>query len=207
VENRYGKPVAGLGVGWPSFAGVMSPRLGLDVTVHHDRYDETALKDLIALLRTLADQCHHGKEEGYLYPSMKEKGIPPDGPIARLLAEHSEVRDYLGTLSGLPSRAERAAAALLYVRVMRQHIEQENAVIFPVADRLFTPEEQAALARAVRRWSRTFGARFGRRRGRARPDRAGHPGLTGAGPTAWPEACRSLQSRPGSGRDRPAPGA
>ena len=41
-------PVAGLGVGWPSFAGVMSPRLGLDVTVHHDRYDETGLKEKVA---------------------------------------------------------------------------------------------------------------------------------------------------------------
>ena len=33
-------PVAALGVGWPSFEGVMSPRLGLDVTIHRDRYDE-----------------------------------------------------------------------------------------------------------------------------------------------------------------------
>jgi len=41
-------PVAGLGVGWPSFAGVLSPRLGLDVTVHHDRYDESGLQDKIA---------------------------------------------------------------------------------------------------------------------------------------------------------------
>jgi nitroreductase len=41
-------PVAALGVGWPSFAGVMSPRLGLDVTIHHDRYDETGLKEKIA---------------------------------------------------------------------------------------------------------------------------------------------------------------
>lgn len=41
-------PVAALGVGWPSFAGVMSPRLGLDVTVHRDRYDESGLRDRIA---------------------------------------------------------------------------------------------------------------------------------------------------------------
>ncbi|HSS86907.1 MAG TPA: nitroreductase family protein, partial [Reyranella sp.] len=32
-------PVAALGVGWPSFEGVMSPRLGLDITIHRDRYD------------------------------------------------------------------------------------------------------------------------------------------------------------------------
>jgi len=41
-------PVAALGAGWPSFAGVMSPRLGLDVTVHHDRYGETGLREKIA---------------------------------------------------------------------------------------------------------------------------------------------------------------
>ena len=41
-------PVAGLGLGWPSFAGVMSPRLGLDVTIHRDRYDESGLRDRIA---------------------------------------------------------------------------------------------------------------------------------------------------------------
>jgi nitroreductase/FMN reductase [NAD(P)H] len=41
-------PVAGLGVGWPSFAGVLSPRLGLDVTIHHDRYDENGLQEKIA---------------------------------------------------------------------------------------------------------------------------------------------------------------
>ena len=41
-------PVAGLGVGWPSFAGVMSPRLGLDVSIHHGRYDESGLRDKIA---------------------------------------------------------------------------------------------------------------------------------------------------------------
>ena len=40
-------PVAGLGVGWPSFEGVMSPRLGLDVSIHRDRYDETGLQEKI----------------------------------------------------------------------------------------------------------------------------------------------------------------
>jgi nitroreductase/FMN reductase [NAD(P)H] len=42
-------PVAALGVGWPSFEGVMSPRLGLDVTIHRDRYDERGLKAKIVV--------------------------------------------------------------------------------------------------------------------------------------------------------------
>ena len=41
-------PVAGLGIGWPSFEGVMSPRLGLDVSIHRDRYDETGLGEKVA---------------------------------------------------------------------------------------------------------------------------------------------------------------
>ena len=41
-------PVAGLGIGWPSFEGVMSPRLGLDVSIHRDRYDEAGLREKVA---------------------------------------------------------------------------------------------------------------------------------------------------------------
>ena len=41
-------PVAALGAGWPSFAGVMTHRLGLDVTIHRDRYDESKLEQKIA---------------------------------------------------------------------------------------------------------------------------------------------------------------
>jgi hemerythrin-like domain-containing protein len=123
--------------------------------------DEGAMMDLVALLRRFVDQCHHGKEEGYLFPSMKEKGIPPEGPIAGILAAHSEGHDYVGTLSGAASLAERAAAALLYVRVMRQHLEAEDTTIFPAADQLFTPEEQAMLARCYCELEvRSFGARF-----------------------------------------------
>jgi nitroreductase/FMN reductase [NAD(P)H] len=44
---RHVFPVAGLGIGWPSFEGVMSPRLGLDVSIHRDRYDETGLREKI----------------------------------------------------------------------------------------------------------------------------------------------------------------
>ena len=33
-------PVAGMCVGWPSERGYITPRLGLDATVHTDRYSE-----------------------------------------------------------------------------------------------------------------------------------------------------------------------
>jgi nitroreductase len=40
-------PVAGLAVGWPSFAGVRSPRLPIEVTVHENRHSEAGLRERI----------------------------------------------------------------------------------------------------------------------------------------------------------------
>jgi nitroreductase/FMN reductase [NAD(P)H] len=40
-------PVCGLCVGWPSEAGHISPRLGLDCTLHVDRYDDSDLASRI----------------------------------------------------------------------------------------------------------------------------------------------------------------
>lgn len=40
-------PVAGLCVGYPAEAGRITPRLGLQVTVHRDRYDESGLRERI----------------------------------------------------------------------------------------------------------------------------------------------------------------
>ena len=59
-------PVAGMGVGWPSFEGVMSPRLGLDVTIHHDRYDETGLKAKIAAYDTRRNLTQPYKTQRYV---------------------------------------------------------------------------------------------------------------------------------------------
>ena len=58
-------PVAGLGIGWPSFAGVMTPRLGLDVSIHHGRYDETGLKDKIAAYDKRREDVQPYKSQRY----------------------------------------------------------------------------------------------------------------------------------------------
>jgi hemerythrin-like domain-containing protein len=135
-------------------------RIGRRLARRHP-VDETTLTELVTLLRRLGDQCHHGKEEGHLYPSMREKGLQADGRLAAVLAAHGEGRDYLGTLSGLPSMAERVAAALLYVQVTRQHLDTEEREVFPVADRMFAPAEQAELARCYEEMERrAFGPGF-----------------------------------------------
>jgi hemerythrin-like domain-containing protein len=110
--------------------------------------DETAMSGLVDLLRTFADKCHHGKEEEHLFPALVGKGVPLEGgPVGVLLVEHEEGRGYLKTLSTSGDPASRSAAALRYVNLLRQHIEKENEVLFPMADELLSLEEQGKLAK------------------------------------------------------------
>jgi hemerythrin-like domain-containing protein len=107
---------------------------------------EATLVDLVQFLRTFADRCHHGKEEDQLFPAMRAKSS--GDTLAVFVDEHEEGRGYLRTLASRASPAERAAAARRYVGMLREHIERENEVLFPLADTLFSAEEHGALARA-----------------------------------------------------------
>jgi hemerythrin-like domain-containing protein len=123
--------------------------------------DHWVMKDLVGFLRTLAEECHHRKEEEHLYPAMRRKGLPAESRLGSLLAAHGEGRDYLDTLAGLASAPERTAAALLFVRVTREHIAAEDREVFAAADEMFTSEEQAELDRAYRELEhRRFGPAF-----------------------------------------------
>src|SRR5262245_14330487 len=107
--------------------------------------DETALGELVALIRTFADRCHHEKEEQHLFPLLRAKGIGT--VLAVFLDDHVEGREYLEVLSSRGPDAERAAAARKYVGLLRDHIERENEVLFPWADGVLGPDEHAELAR------------------------------------------------------------
>jgi hemerythrin-like domain-containing protein len=107
---------------------------------------DATLGELVQLLQTFADRCHHGKEEDQLFPAMRAKGM--GGTLAVFLEEHEEGRGYLRTLVSGASGAERAAAARRYIGMLRDHIQRENEILFPLADELFSAEEHDALARA-----------------------------------------------------------
>jgi hemerythrin-like domain-containing protein len=152
--------------------------------------DEPALADLVRLLQTLADRCHHGKEEDRLFPAMRAKGA--GDMLAVFLEEHEDGRRYLRTLASAASGAERAAAARRYVALLQEHIERENEVLFPMADGLFSAEEHAALARAYEEVDRAVAGS------------GGHAGLLAtlarleAGGPADDAAARPRDSRPGA---------
>lgn len=100
--------------------------------------------DLLAFLNFLkefADKCHHGKEEGILFPAMVEAGIPQQGgPIGVMLHEHVAGREWIArmdaSLNPVVNAASFAAAAQGYGTLLQAHIQKENEVLFPMAEKV-----------------------------------------------------------------------
>ena len=105
--------------------------------------DTTDMHAFIGFLKEFADKCHHGKEEGLLFPAMAGAGVPDKGgPIGVMLAEHAQgrklIRDMEESISTGVDRAKLAQAAREYAALLRNHIQKENTVLFPMAERVLT---------------------------------------------------------------------
>jgi hemerythrin-like domain-containing protein len=122
------------------------------------------VEEMLDFFRTFADRCHHAKEEKLLFVRMEQRGMPVQGgPIAVMLQEHDEGRRRLAAVSdALPGAEEGDPAAiasvrsnlLAYVRLLRAHIDKEDHVLYPMADRLFSPADQDELGQAFERVER-----------------------------------------------------
>jgi hemerythrin-like domain-containing protein len=100
----------------------------------------------IGVLRAFADRSHHAKEERCLFPALVKAGIPAEGgPVAVMLAEHADGRDLIQAMWTVPP-AYRADAARRYARLLRDHIDKENGVLFPLAEAVLEEHTLQSLA-------------------------------------------------------------
>ena len=96
--------------------------------------------DVLAWFRVFADRHHHGKEEAALFPAMVKAGAPAEGgPIDVMLEEHAEGRALLQAMAGSESTG-RARAARRYAQLLRDHIDKEHGVLFPLAEAVLDAE-------------------------------------------------------------------
>lgn len=103
--------------------------------------------EIIAWLRGFADRNHHAKEETSLFPAMVNAGVPSmGGPIGVMLEEHERGRALIRAMEAAEPAA-RAAGARAYVSLLREHIDKENGVLFPLADSVLDEAAQRSLGR------------------------------------------------------------
>ena len=51
------------------------------------------MDDVLEFITVFCDRCHHGKEEGLLFPALTSTGRPNlSGPITVMLSEHEQAR-------------------------------------------------------------------------------------------------------------------
>jgi hemerythrin-like domain-containing protein len=113
------------------------------------------LPQIVEFIQVFADKCHHGKEENLLFKSMVKAGMPEEGgPISVMLSEHEMGRDFVRKMDAAASafiNGDRSAVTQFiqnargYASLLSQHIQKENKVLFPMADKVIPQEEQSQL--------------------------------------------------------------
>lgn len=112
--------------------------------------DSASALEAIAFFRNFADRCHHGKEEGHLFPLLEARGFSRQGgPTGVMLREHEEGRGLLAAMAmavdqGTPHEFVRHARN--YVRLLREHIRKEDHCLFPMATGILSGSDAESLA-------------------------------------------------------------
>jgi hemerythrin-like domain-containing protein len=106
-------------------------------------------------LRGFADAWHHGKEEDILFARMVERGFSAEaGPVAVMLHEHRQGRAFVETIRAVAdgpggvAPAEASAflsAAQGFVPLLRQHIQKEDNILYPMSQRVLSSVEFEAM--------------------------------------------------------------
>lgn len=110
----------------------------------------------IGFLKEFADKCHHGKEEGVLFPALAKASTPlKHGPVRAMLHEHEQGRRYIRAMERAaadpPDYAGFAEAARQYSALLRRHIQKENDVLLAMAEQFLPVERLNAIYDAFER--------------------------------------------------------
>jgi len=121
-------------------------------------FNPDRMMKVVDFIRNFADKCHHAKEEDILFVKMHERGMPRNtGPLAAMLTDHNVGRGYVATVvEAIPDAAQGDRAALsalalnlsAYIELLRAHIQKEDFVLYPMAERLLDDADMKVMAAA-----------------------------------------------------------
>jgi hemerythrin-like domain-containing protein len=112
--------------------------------------DSRSAVEALEFFRNFADRCHHGKEEGHLFPLLEARGFSRQGgPTGVMLHEHEEGRRLLAAMARAVERdtpREFVQHARAYVDLLREHIRKEDHCLFPMAAGILSGTDAESLA-------------------------------------------------------------
>jgi hemerythrin-like domain-containing protein len=116
---------------------------------------DDALAQVVDFTGNFIDRFHHGKEEKYLFPLLSRHGIDENrGALGAMKHEHEIENDLTAKLGRAIAGCKRGdadavrqfvEAAYNYSGHLVNHMQQEESILFKLADELLDEEEKASL--------------------------------------------------------------
>ncbi len=114
--------------------------------------------DAVEFIRHYADRFHHAKEEDVLFRELVRNGMPEqNSPVAAMLLAHDQGRALVKGMEAAALRAkageggaapEIVANARGYAALLREHIDTEDNVLYPLAERVLPGGWRAGMVAA-----------------------------------------------------------
>jgi hemerythrin-like domain-containing protein len=111
--------------------------------------------DAVDFIRNYADRFHHAKEEDVLFVELIKNGMPEkQSPIEAMHMEHDQGRAHVRAIEDAAQKAldgETGQAAIIaenakgYAALLRGHIEKEDDILYPLAERVLPVEVRARM--------------------------------------------------------------
>jgi len=121
------------------------------------KIDPRVFSAMIYYLDTFSERMHHPKEDRYLFKAMRSRGGEAAAVVADLEKEHAAGGEALKRLEQRLVRYEEggdkefpafAEAVAKFVREYRDHMQKEESVVFPLAQRILSTADWQAIDRA-----------------------------------------------------------
>jgi len=106
--------------------------------------------DAVDFIRNYADSFHHAKEEDVLFAELVNNGMPAkSSPIEAMLMEHDQGRAHVKAMEEAAQKAlnrETGQGPVIvthakgYAKLLRGHIDKEDTILYPLAERVLPAE-------------------------------------------------------------------
>jgi uncharacterized protein len=126
------------------------------------------IADAVEFLVGYVEGCHNKKEETHLFPLCEERGIPTDGgPLAVMLAEHEQQKKLITGIeeSGKAFAGGDGSALASFTKTFREyatlckdHYWKENDILYPMAARVMSADDEQAVAEGIAAVEASLGA-------------------------------------------------
>jgi len=117
-----------------------------------------ALSQILDFIQNFADRFHHTREETYLFPALGHNGFQMDGgALGFLTGEHETERMLTAELElaigeylhgDSPAVDRFVEAASLYREHMVDHMQEEDAILFPLVEEVLDETVKATLTQS-----------------------------------------------------------